>query len=90
MNIFTNFLFRKITISFYLFNPLLLTKKVKNFGFAITYCYQGFDWDGLSTRTLSPPILPTVHSKTDTSNFDKFPRDAAVPKDENSGWDLNF
>ena len=26
----------------------------------------------------------------DTSNFDKFPRDAAVPPDENSGWDIHF
>ena len=51
---------------------------------------QGFDWSGLVSRELPPPITPTVHSRTDTSNFDKFPRDAAVPPDENSGWDINF
>ena len=51
---------------------------------------QGFNWAGLAARTLSPPILPTVHSHTDSSNFDSFPRDAIVPPDEESGWDISF
>jgi len=52
--------------------------------------FQGFDWTGIENRTLAPPIVPTVVSKTDTSNFDKFPRDATVPQDETSGWDADF
>lgn len=51
---------------------------------------QGFDWDGLETRSLTPPILPKVQSTADTSNFDKYPRDEAVPADESSGWDKDF
>jgi cGMP-dependent protein kinase 1 len=51
---------------------------------------QGFNWAGLVARTLVPPILPTVHSHTDSSNFDSFPRDAMVPPDEESGWDAEF
>ena len=51
---------------------------------------QGFDWDGLETRSLTPPILPKVQSTADTSNFDKYPRDEAVPADETSGWDKEF
>jgi len=52
--------------------------------------FQGFDWDGLETRSLTPPILPKVQSTADTSNFDKYPRDEAVPADESSGWDKDF
>ena len=33
---------------------------------------QGFDWEGLSTRALTPPIAPKVQSTADTSNFDKW------------------
>ena len=33
--------------------------------------FQGFDWEGLSTRALTPPIAPKVQSTADTSNFDK-------------------
>ena len=29
-------------------------------------------------------------SAADTSNFDKYPRDEAVPADELSGWDKEF
>ena len=56
----------------------------------ISWCFQGFDWDGLETRSLTPPILPKVQSTADTSNFDKYPRDEAVPSDELSGWDKEF
>jgi len=52
--------------------------------------FQGFDWEGLSTRALTPPIAPKVQSTADTSNFDKYPRDEAVPQDELSGWDKDF
>lgn len=52
--------------------------------------FQGFDWEGLDSRTLSPPIVPKVQGAADTSNFDKYPRDEAVPADELSGWDKDF
>merc|ERR1712107_754378 len=35
----------------------------------------GFDWEGLESRSLTPPISPKVQSAADTSNFDKYPRD---------------
>ena len=31
-----------------------------------------------------------LQSAADTSNFDKYPRDEAVPADELSGWDKEF
>jgi len=52
--------------------------------------FQGFDWEGLNSRTLTPPIVPKVQGAADTSNFDKYPRDEAVPADELSGWDKDF
>ena len=51
---------------------------------------QGFDWDGLLDKSLSPPLLPSVQSVSDASNFDQFPRDTSIPSDENSGWDTDF
>ncbi|CAH1167226.1 unnamed protein product [Phyllotreta striolata] len=53
--------------------------------------FDGFNWEGLVNRTLSPPILPRVQNVTDTSNFDKYPRDTeALPPDDISGWDVHF
>lgn len=52
--------------------------------------FQGFDWEGLEGRSLTPPISPKVQSAADTSNFDKYPRDEVVPADELSGWDKDF
>ncbi|XP_023326889.1 cGMP-dependent protein kinase, isozyme 1 [Eurytemora carolleeae] len=52
--------------------------------------FQGFDWDGLNAKTLTPPILPAVASASDSSNFDKYPRDENIPSDELSGWDKDF
>uniref|UniRef100_A0A2S2R382 cGMP-dependent protein kinase n=1 Tax=Sipha flava TaxID=143950 RepID=A0A2S2R382_9HEMI len=53
--------------------------------------FDGFNWEGLRTRTLTPPILPVVRSAIDTSNFDNYPPDAdSPPPDDNSGWDSNF
>lgn len=52
--------------------------------------FQGFDWEGLSAMTLTPPIKPLVSGPSDTSNFDKYPRDEAIPADELSGWDKDF
>ena len=33
--------------------------------------FQGFDWDGLLDRSLAPPLLPSVQSVSDASNFDQ-------------------
>jgi len=52
--------------------------------------YQGFDWEGLEARTLTPPIIPKIKSTNDTSNFDSYPREEDVPPDEFSGWDKDF
>ncbi|XP_039276964.1 cGMP-dependent protein kinase, isozyme 1 isoform X2 [Nilaparvata lugens] len=52
--------------------------------------FQGFDWDGLRNRTLVPPIVPQIHSPTDTSNFDNYPKEADIPPDEDSHWDVDF
>ncbi|XP_063703032.1 cGMP-dependent protein kinase, isozyme 1 isoform X2 [Culicoides brevitarsis] len=52
--------------------------------------FAGFDWDGLSSLTLQPPILPKVTGPTDSSNFDEFPSKTEVPPDETSGWDSAF
>ncbi|XP_064457527.1 cGMP-dependent protein kinase, isozyme 1-like isoform X2 [Ornithodoros turicata] len=52
--------------------------------------FQGFDWDGLQSRTLHPPLEPLVRGPTDSSNFDVYPRNMEVPPDETSGWDDDF
>ncbi|VVC26740.1 Protein kinase, ATP binding site,AGC-kinase, C-terminal,Protein kinase domain,cGMP-dependent protein [Cinara cedri] len=53
--------------------------------------FDGFNWEGLRNRSLTPPILPKVRSAIDTSNFDNYPPDAdSPPPDDNSGWDINF
>jgi len=54
--------------------------------------FDGFYWEGLRTRTLTPPILPTVKTVTDTTNFDDYPPESAesMPPDDLSGWDENF
>lgn len=51
---------------------------------------MGFDWEGLRSRHLRPPILPKVTSATDMSNFDHYPPDDQPPPDEFSGWDEGF
>lgn len=52
--------------------------------------YQGFDWEGLEARTLTPPIIPKIKASNDTSNFDSYPREEEIPPDEFSGWDKEF
>ncbi|XP_049337539.1 cGMP-dependent protein kinase 1a isoform X1 [Astyanax mexicanus] len=53
--------------------------------------FEGFNWEGLRKGTLTPPIIPSVTSATDTSNFDSFPEDNEdPPPDDNSGWDGDF
>lgn len=52
--------------------------------------FQGFDWDGLEQRRLTPPIVPKIRSSSDASNFDKYPVEDDLPPDEISGWDIDF
>ncbi|XP_064602386.1 cGMP-dependent protein kinase 1-like [Liolophura sinensis] len=52
--------------------------------------FQGFDWEGLKSKSVVPPIVPKVKSADDSSNFDNYPKDVDVPPDENSGWDADF
>lgn len=53
--------------------------------------FDGFNWEGLVTRTLAPPILPNVKGVTDTSNFDKYPPETgSPPPDDYSDWDAAF
>ncbi|XP_049819329.1 cGMP-dependent protein kinase, isozyme 1-like isoform X2 [Aethina tumida] len=52
--------------------------------------YQGFDWDGLISRTLPAPIQQVVRGPCDVTNFDCFGKDNDIPPDELSGWDKDF
>lgn len=53
--------------------------------------FDGFYWEGLRNKTLTPPIMPTVKSVIDTSNFDEYPNDnEPLPPDDLSGWDKDF
>ncbi|KAJ8910800.1 hypothetical protein NQ315_014508 [Exocentrus adspersus] len=53
--------------------------------------FDGFNWEGLVNRTLTPPILPKVQHVTDTSNFDDYPPDTeGLPPDDLTGWDSQF
>lgn len=53
--------------------------------------FDGFYWDGLRSRSLTPPIMPEVKSVIDTANFDDYPPDPeSPPPDDVSGWDNDF
>ncbi|XP_064108919.1 cGMP-dependent protein kinase, isozyme 2 forms cD4/T1/T3A/T3B-like isoform X2 [Macrobrachium nipponense] len=53
--------------------------------------FEGFYWEGLKNRSLTPPIVPNVRSVIDCSNFDEYPPDTeGPPPDDNSGWDIDF
>lgn len=52
--------------------------------------FQGFHWEGLESKTLTPPCIPKIKSQNDSSNFDNYPRDVDNPPDELSGWDEMF
>ena len=40
--------------------------------------FQGFDWDGLLDRSLAPPLVPSVQSTSDASNFDQVGLDGDI------------
>ncbi|ELT93924.1 hypothetical protein CAPTEDRAFT_158933 [Capitella teleta] len=52
--------------------------------------FDGFNWEGLEKKTLKPPIVPSVKSPTDVSNFDDYPDDDDSPEDDVTGWDRDF
>ncbi|XP_023228963.1 cGMP-dependent protein kinase, isozyme 2 forms cD4/T1/T3A/T3B-like [Centruroides sculpturatus] len=53
--------------------------------------FDGFNWEGLRNRTLTPPILPLVQNVLDTSNFDPYPPETeGPPRDDDTGWDVEF
>ena len=41
--------------------------------------FDGFNWEGLRTRTLAVPIMPKIQNHLDTSNFDEYPTDTDGP-----------
>ncbi|XP_022645370.1 cGMP-dependent protein kinase, isozyme 2 forms cD4/T1/T3A/T3B-like isoform X2 [Varroa jacobsoni] len=53
--------------------------------------FEGFNWEGLKTRTLQAPLIPQIQHITDTRNFDSYPPDSVgPPPDDVSGWDADF
>lgn len=53
--------------------------------------FEGFYWEGLRNRGLTPPITPNVRSVLDCSNFDEYPPDTdGPPPDDITGWDNDF
>ena len=53
--------------------------------------FDGFNWEGLRTLSLKPPMLPVIRSVIDSSNFDPYPPDNdGPPPDDLSGWDADF
>jgi len=53
--------------------------------------FDGFNWEGLRLRNLQPPIIPSIQSHLDTSNFDEYPMDTdGAPPDDVTGWDEHF
>ncbi|BHF78741.1 cGMP-dependent protein kinase 1 [Sparganum proliferum] len=52
--------------------------------------FEGFDWNGLANRQLSPSYVPRVASAIDMSNFDHYAADSDAPPDDVSGWDKDF
>merc|ERR1740123_1475878 len=54
--------------------------------------FNGFDWDGLTGFTLTPPIVPTVRGIDDISNFDQAEEDHEdlVAVDPSEDFDADF
>lgn len=68
----------------------MLTGLILMIIYIINRWFQGFDWEGLGTRTIVSPFKRKVLSPHDTSNFDKYPMELNLPPDESSGWDDDF
>ena len=41
------------------------------------YVTEGVDWESVKLKLMVPPVVPTVHSDGDTSNFDVYEEEAA-------------
>ncbi|XP_024908943.1 cGMP-dependent protein kinase 2 isoform X2 [Cynoglossus semilaevis] len=52
--------------------------------------FNGFNWEGLKTRTVASPLKREVSGPTDLSYFDSYSADDHSPPDELSGWDADF
>ncbi|KAG8454416.1 hypothetical protein GDO86_000875 [Hymenochirus boettgeri] len=52
--------------------------------------FNGFNWEGLSSRSFPSPLKPQLEGPTDYSYFDSYPPDEEIPPDELSGWDQDF
>ncbi|XP_072261401.1 cGMP-dependent protein kinase 2 [Pyxicephalus adspersus] len=52
--------------------------------------FNGFNWEGLSSRSLLSPLKKELDGPTDHSYFDNYPPDDEIPPDEMSGWDQDF
>ena len=52
--------------------------------------FDGFGWVSLRHHMLTPPIVPWIRCETDASNFDQYPKDDEIPRDDFSGWDRDF
>lgn len=52
--------------------------------------FNGFDWNKLKSRKMVAPLIPTVKSNTDLSNFDEYPSERDETPEETSGWDEDF
>ena len=61
-------------------NHLSINNYFVFFLFYIEPVLQGFDWTGLVERSLTPPIIPTVHGVADTTNFDQVHTNTSTKK----------
>ncbi|KAK2587909.1 hypothetical protein KPH14_004002 [Odynerus spinipes] len=52
--------------------------------------FSSFNWQALQRLALPAPIVPTVRSRIDTRNFERYPPERDIPPDECSGWDKDF
>lgn len=53
--------------------------------------FDGFYWEGIKNKTLTPPFIPQVLHPTDCSNFDHYSVDNdPPPPDDFTGWDKDF
>jgi len=53
--------------------------------------FDGLDWQGIRTKNMTPPIIPSVRGPHDCSNFDEYPPDrSGTPPDDLTGWDWDF
>ncbi|CEG46903.1 agc protein kinase [Plasmopara halstedii] len=51
--------------------------------------FSKFDWDGLASKSMKPPIIPQVLDDFDTSNFEDFRNEVEDPGGE-CDWDPDF